>query len=63
MKLVPETPEIACSFCGTDKDKVQHMIAGPAVFICDECVELCMDLVREVRRERSQAAGSQDPLC
>jgi ATP-dependent Clp protease ATP-binding subunit ClpX len=32
---------LACSFCGKDKSQVRKLIAGPAVFICDECVRLC----------------------
>ena len=33
-----------CSFCGKSQHEVRKLIAGPTVFICDECVELCMDL-------------------
>jgi len=36
-----------CSFCGKSQHEVRKLIAGPAVFICDECVELCMDIIRE----------------
>lgn len=36
-----------CSFCGKSQHEVRKLIAGPTVFICDECVELCMDIVRE----------------
>jgi hypothetical protein len=38
-----------CSFCGKSEDEVRKVIAGPTVFICDECVELCADLIREAR--------------
>ena len=37
-----------CSFCGKSQHEVRKLIAGPTVFICDECVELCMDIIREV---------------
>ena len=36
-----------CSFCGKSQHDVRKLIAGPAVYICDECAELCMDIVRE----------------
>ncbi|RIJ15320.1 ATP-dependent Clp protease ATP-binding subunit ClpX [Henriciella mobilis] len=42
-----------CSFCGKSQHEVKKLIAGPTVFICDECVELCMDIIRE----ESKASG------
>ncbi len=39
-----------CSFCGKSQHEVRKLIAGPTVFICDECVELCMDIIREETR-------------
>ena len=36
-----------CSFCGKSQHEVRKLIAGPTVFICDECVELCMEIIRE----------------
>ena len=36
-----------CSFCGKSQHEVRKLIAGPQVFICDECVELCNDIIRE----------------
>ena len=36
-----------CSFCGKSQHEVRKLIAGPTVFICDECVELCMDIIKE----------------
>ena len=36
-----------CSFCGKSQHEVKKLIAGPTVFICDECVELCMDIIKE----------------
>ncbi len=44
-----------CSFCGKSQHEVRKLIAGPSVFICDECVELCNDIIRE---EVSEAAQS-----
>ena len=40
-----------CSFCGKSQHEVRKLIAGPTVFICDECVELCMDIIREENKE------------
>ncbi len=36
-----------CSFCGKSQHEVKKLIAGPSVFICDECIELCNDIIRE----------------
>lgn len=41
----PDRP-FFCSFCGAHEDKVRHLIAGPAVFICDECVAICADTLK-----------------
>ena len=46
-----------CSFCGKSQHEVRKLIAGPTVFICDECVELCNDIIREEVAETSQAKG------
>jgi ATP-dependent Clp protease ATP-binding subunit ClpX len=40
-----------CSFCGKSQHEVRKLIAGPTVFICDECVELCMDIIREETKQ------------
>ena len=36
-----------CSFCGKSQHEVKKLIAGPSVFICDECIDLCNDIVRD----------------
>lgn len=41
------THAIFCSFCGKNKTEVQNLIAGPTVFICNECVELCYYILRD----------------
>ncbi len=48
-----------CSFCGKSQQEVRKLIAGPSVFICDECVELCTDIIREEVSEQSPAASSK----
>ncbi len=47
-----------CSFCGKSQHEVRKLIAGPTVFICDECVELCMDIIRE--ENKSSLVRSSD---
>ena len=43
----PDKSDLYCSFCGKSQHEVKKLIAGPTVFICDECVELCMDIIKE----------------
>ena len=50
-----------CSFCGKSQHEVRKLIAGPNVFICDECVELCNDIIREEMEEKTPSAGSKLP--
>ncbi|MBT5922615.1 MAG: ATP-dependent Clp protease ATP-binding subunit ClpX, partial [Cellvibrionales bacterium] len=50
-----------CSFCGKSQHEVRKLIAGPSVFICDECVDLCNDIIREEVQE-STSEGGQDKL-
>lgn len=45
-----------CSFCGKNQDEVRKLIAGPSVYICDECIELCNDIIAE---ENEREAVSQ----
>ena len=47
-----------CSFCGKSQHEVRKLIAGPTVFICDECVELCMDIIREENKVVSSTKSS-----
>src|SRR3981189_1110243 len=49
-----------CSFCGKSQHEVRKLIAGPTVFICDECVELCMDIIRE--ENKSLLVKSRDGI-
>jgi ATP-dependent Clp protease ATP-binding subunit ClpX len=48
-----------CSFCGKTQHEVRKLIAGPAVFVCDECIELCNDILRE---ELESTSGGEDKL-
>ena len=48
-----------CSFCGKSQHEVRKLIAGPSVFVCDECVELCNDIIREEVQEEKSAANAK----
>ncbi|MDS9947493.1 MAG: ATP-dependent Clp protease ATP-binding subunit ClpX [Planktomarina sp.] len=50
-----------CSFCGKSQHEVRKLIAGPTVFICDECVELCMDIIREETKATGLKASEGVP--
>ena len=50
-----------CSFCGKSQHEVKKLIAGPTVFICDECVELCMDIIREEHKGSVVKSGEGVP--
>lgn len=51
--------DLCCSFCGKSQNEVRKLIAGPQVYICDECIELCMDIIRE----DSKDASPQEPTA
>jgi ATP-dependent Clp protease ATP-binding subunit ClpX len=51
-----------CSFCGKSQHEVRKLIAGPSVFICDECVDLCNDIIREEINEKSEDSESKLPI-
>ncbi len=48
-----------CSFCGKSQHEVRKLIAGPSVFVCDECVDLCNDIIREEIQEKDGESGSR----
>ncbi len=51
-----------CSFCGKSQHEVRKLIAGPSVFICDECVDLCNDIIREeVQEAQAESSGHKLP--
>ena len=56
-----------CSFCGKSQHEVRKLIAGPTVFICDECVELCMDIIREETKSNlvksSEGVPTPEEIC
>ena len=46
-KAASSEKALYCSFCGKSQHEVKKLIAGPSVFICDECIELCNDIIRD----------------
>ena len=57
----PKEPECKCSFCGKNQDEVEKLIAGPDVYICDECIELCNEIVLEEDENIEHIEGHE--LC
>jgi ATP-dependent Clp protease ATP-binding subunit ClpX len=58
-KKPPAEKLLYCSFCGKSQHEVKKLIAGPSVFICDECIELCNDIIRDEQAADPNADGSQ----
>ena len=56
------TPSVECSFCGKTQDEVKKLIAGPTVYICDECIDLCNDIVKEDRKKESDTEAGAASL-
>lgn len=56
-----ESKQLKCSFCGKPQDQVRRLVAGPNVYICDECIELCQDIIRE-EFEEMLSDGIGDPV-
>ncbi len=50
-----------CSFCGKSQHEVRKLIAGPSVYVCDECVELCNDIIRDELEEEAPTSGGELP--
>ncbi|HEY4716499.1 MAG TPA: ATP-dependent Clp protease ATP-binding subunit ClpX [bacterium] len=61
-RKIDNTQDLKCSFCGKSQREVRKLIAGPTVFICDECVELCNEIIsEEIEREEHPAKRSSIP--
>ncbi len=62
MKKREDNANLSCSFCGKSQREVKKLIAGPTVYICDECIELCNDIIaEEYGQEESSAPASRVP--
>ena len=51
-----------CSFCGKSQHEVKKLIAGPSVFICDECIDLCNDIIRDETSSIESVTGAKSDL-
>src|SRR5947207_12840317 len=61
VKKAGETEVLRCSFCNKDQNDVRKLIAGPTVFICDECVEVCNDIIADDNRLENRGTRSSLP--
>jgi ATP-dependent Clp protease ATP-binding subunit ClpX len=61
VKKKEDGTNLACSFCGKSQKEVKKLIAGPTVYICDECIELCNDIIAEEAGRESDSAPSSVP--
>ncbi|MGI9590224.1 MAG: ClpX C4-type zinc finger protein, partial [Myxococcota bacterium] len=62
MKKRDDDANLSCSFCGKSQREVKKLIAGPTVYICDECIELCNDIIaEEYGQEEATPTSSKVP--
>ena len=61
MAKYDETKQLKCSFCGKKQDQVKRLVAGPGVYICNECVELCFDIIDDGFEETQVRSGNEVP--
>ena len=54
---------LRCSFCGKGKDKVRRLVAGPGVFICDQCVQLCNEVLQSERQRSELSIGPDSEVA
>lgn len=57
-KQARETTNPRCSFCGKPRDQVKKLVAGPGVYICNECISLCNEILEEDARPRTPGTGA-----
>ena len=61
MNKKSDKESLFCSFCGKSQKEVKKLIAGPTVFVCDECVELCMDIIKEDQKNSKSKLKTNTP--
>ena len=62
MSRLGETADLLkCNFCGKSQKQVRKLIAGPGVYICDECIELCNEIIEEELSEVTELASAELP--
>lgn len=59
--MTEEKKDQRCSFCGKSKDQVQKLIQGPDAYICDECIHLCEDILRQEMAPKEAATSDHLP--
>ncbi len=62
MNKFEEKKQIKCSFCGKQQEQVRRIIAGPGVYICDECIGLCQEIIEEDFIINGRRVPAQQPL-
>ena len=60
-KFSDEKSQLKCSFCGKTQDQVRKLVAGPGVYICDECIELCNEIIEEEFGEEAEMDFTEVP--
>ena len=63
MSKETQTDKLNCSFCGKVQDEVKKLIAGPSVYICNECVDLCNDIIEEEIKNDEESPYDQSLSC
>ena len=58
----PPVPVLRCSFCNKSQRQVKKLIAGPNVQICDECVDICLDILGEEKKDAVHSSAGEDDL-
>lgn len=61
MAKYDEKKQLKCSFCGKNQDQVKRLIAGPGVYICDECIDLCSDIIADEFEETVEFDSKELP--
>jgi hypothetical protein len=62
-KAAQPAGKLRCSFCNKTEEDVRKLIAGPTVYICDECVDVCVDILADDRRVNREAATTERSPC
>jgi len=63
MARYDEKKQLKCSFCGKTQEQVKRLVAGPGVYICDECIELCSEIIEEEFEDIKVDAELNDTVC
>ena len=61
LKFGDDKVQLKCSFCGKLQEQVKKLVAGPGVYICDECIELCNEIIEEELGEETSVGGKELP--